>query len=434
MTWRRLFGTLVAVVLVTGAGPVVLRAEADVPPQVAPGAVVPDRSVLASKLGAVSKKSLTSTAGAVYTAAGDSVYVADKAMVPASTLKVLTAMAALDVLGPNKKFTTKVVSASKGRLILVAGGDPFLRSSPSKSVAAWKANLDDLVNQATSALRSQQVKKVKVSFNATLFSGPSYAPSWKKAWDWYTPRISSLTVNGGKSGSKAYTDPAVSTTKLFIKKLKAKGFTVSYAGSARKPAGARTVASVTSAPLSVSVGRMLRVSDNVAAETLARHVARVMHKPGSFTGASAALTSWLKSHKLWKSGMVMDGGSGLSSRTRLFPSVLARAVGLSLSDKTYSAVVSGLPVAGVSGTLEDRFDDSAEKAGRGVVHAKTGTLKKVAGLAGYVTTRDGTLLTFAFLSTHDGTHNKAAGNWLDRSATALATCGCQAAQPGTTGD
>lgn len=433
MTWRRLTGTLLAVVLVTGAGPTALPAQADTTPLLAPRAVVPDASILASKLAGVSRKSLTSTAGAVYTASGDPLYLAEKAMVPASTIKIVTAMAALDVLGPDKRFTTKVVSAKKGRLTLVAGGDPFLRSSPSKSVAAWKANLDDLVTQATSVLRSQKVKTVKVSFNASLFSGPGYAPSWKKSWDWYTPRISSLTVNGGKTGSKAYVNPAVSTTKLFIKKLKAKGFTVSYAGSGAKPAGARTVASVSSAPLSVAVGRMLRVSDNVAAETLARHVARMMHKPGSFTGASAALTSWLKSHKLWKSGMAIDGGSGLSSRTRVFPSVLARAVGLSLADRTYSAVVTGLPVAGVSGTLEDRFNDPSEKAGRGVVHAKTGTLKKVAALAGYVTTADGTLLTFAFLATHDGTHNKAAGNWLDRSATVLATCGCQAFQPTTSG-
>lgn len=425
MRWQRLTGGLLAIALVAGGGATSLPARAETVPQLTPRAVVPDESVLAAKLAAVSRKSLVSTAGAVYTASGDSLYAVDKAMVPASTLKVLTAMAALDVLGPDKRFTTKVVSAKKGRLTLVAGGDPFLRSSPSKSVAAWKANLDDLVTQATSALRAQRVTTVRVSFNATLFSGPGYAPSWKKSWDWYTARISSLTVNAGTSGSRAYVNPAVSTTKLFIKKLKAKGFTVSYAGSAPKPSGARTVASVTSAPLTVMVGRMLRVSDNVAAETLARHVARMMHKPGSFTGASAALTTWLKSHKLWKSGMVIDGGSGLSSRTKVFPSVLARAIGRSLADRKYAAIVGGLPVAGVSGTLEDRFDDPAEKAGRGVVHAKTGTLKKVAGLTGYVTTADGTLLTFAFLATHDGTHNKAAGNWLDRSATALATCGCQ---------
>lgn len=125
MTWRRLTGTLLAVVLVTGAGPTALPAQADTTPLLAPRAVVPDASILASKLAGVSRKSLTSTAGAVYTASGDPLYLAEKAMVPASTIKIVTAMAALDVLGPDKRFTTKVVSAKKGRLTLVAGGDPF---------------------------------------------------------------------------------------------------------------------------------------------------------------------------------------------------------------------------------------------------------------------------------------------------------------------
>jgi D-alanyl-D-alanine carboxypeptidase/D-alanyl-D-alanine-endopeptidase (penicillin-binding protein 4) len=170
---------------------------------------------------------------------------------------------------------------------------------------------------------------------------------------------------------------------------------------------------------------MLLVSDNVAAEMLARHVAAASGRAPSFVGASAALTAWLQDHGLWAPGMAIDGGSGLSSRTKVLPSVLARAVGFALADPRYDDITAGVPTAGVNGTLKNRFNDAVERPGRKVVHAKTGSLKQVGALAGYVTTKDGAVLTFAFLSTHDGKHSTAARNWLDRSATVLATCGCQ---------
>lgn len=138
----------------------------------------------------------------------------------------------------------------------------------------------------------------------------------------------------------------------------------------------------------------------------------------------------MKSKDLWAKGMKIDGGSGLSSKTKVTPSVLARSIGLALSNKRYVDVVKGLPIAGVDGTLKQRFDDPSEKAGREVVHAKTGMLKQVRSLSGYVTTKDGQVLTFALLATHDGTHSSSAINWLDRSATTLATCGCLLAGSG----
>jgi D-alanyl-D-alanine carboxypeptidase/D-alanyl-D-alanine-endopeptidase (penicillin-binding protein 4) len=55
------------------------------------------------------------------------------------------------------------------------------------------------------------------------------------------------------------------------------------------------------------------------------------------------------------------------------------------------AVVTGLSVAGVEGSLRTRFFDDASLAGRGVVRAKTGTLRKVHTLAGTVRTSDGSV-------------------------------------------
>lgn len=382
-----------------------------------------DVELVATRLATLPQKNLSSTAWAVYTASGTPVLANDKLMVPASTTKILTALAAIDLLGANKTFTTKVVSAKKGKIVLVAGGDPYLTSSKS-TVAAKKANLTDLAAATAKALKKQKIKKVTLTYSAPLFSGPAYSPSWKKAWASYTPRIMSLTVNGGKTGSSAYSNPSLSTAKLFASKLKAKGIKVTFAKAGSVPKGAKTVASVTSAPLGTMVRRMLRYSDNVAAETFARHVAIKAGEAPSFDGGSAALTAWLKSKDLWGDGMRIDGGSGLSSNTKVLPSVLARSVGFALADAKYVDVVKGLPVAGVDGTLKNRFNDPSEKAGRTIVHAKTGSLKQVNALAGYLTTADGQVLTFAFLATHNGNYSTTAGNWLDRSATSLVTCGC----------
>lgn len=430
MLRRRLLGLLLVLgLLVPG---LLAPPAAAAPPALAPAATG-DPDLLASRLEAVSRKNLTSTAGAVYTAAGEPLVVNDRLMVPASTTKIFTALAAIDVLGAKKTFTTKVVSAKPGQIVLVAGGDPYLTNGRS-TVPAKRANLTDLAAATAKALKKAKVKKVKLTYSATLFSGPSYAPSWKRAWASYTPRIFSLTVNGGKAGYSAYSDPGLATAKLFASRLRAKGIKVTFAKVGKVPKGARTIASVKSAPLGTMVRRMLRYSDNVAAETFARHVALKTDRPGSFVGGSAAITAWLKSKDLWGKGMKIDGGSGLSSKTKVLPSVLARTVGFALADPRYVDVVKGLPVAGVDGTLKNRFNDASEKAGRKVVHAKTGSLKQVNALAGYLTTKQGEVLTFAFLATHNGSYSTAAGNWLDRSATVLVTCGCSSNQnAGNTG-
>jgi D-alanyl-D-alanine carboxypeptidase/D-alanyl-D-alanine-endopeptidase (penicillin-binding protein 4) len=84
---------------------------------------------------------------------------------------------------------------------------------------------------------------------------------------------------------------------------------------------------------------------------------------------------------------------------------------------------TGLPIAGVTGTLAERFDTPGTDPGRGVVRAKTGTLTGVSALAGTVVTADGRPLVFVVLapSPHGTPAARAA---LDRFGATLATCGC----------
>ncbi|MGB8944597.1 MAG: D-alanyl-D-alanine carboxypeptidase, partial [Streptomyces sp.] len=86
------------------------------------------------------------------------------------------------------------------------------------------------------------------------------------------------------------------------------------------------------------------------------------------------------------------------------------------------SVVTGLPVAGFTGTLVDRYPKNSP--GTGVVRAKTGTLTGVNTLAGTVVDAEGRLLVFAFMTTGT-TDPKAAQAALDQMASAVAKCGCR---------
>lgn len=348
---------------------------------------------------------------------------ANRPLVPASTLKLLTTLAALDALGADHTFTTSVVSAGIGRIVLVGGGDPLLTDKASRS-AAKPASLQALAASTVAALAASGVKKVRVGYDATLFAGPDFNPAWKARWRVYLARVSPLVIGEGRFNEwTADAHPARTAAQAFAKRLVKAGIKVTLVGAQTAPAGAIPIASVQSAPLGTVVGRTLALSDNLAAEVLARHFALARGAKPSFTGATAAIESWLRQHNLWAKGMKLVDGSGLSNRSRVTPAVLAAAVATSLNTPALGAVAAGLPVAGENGTLKDRFDDSREKVARGNVHAKTGTLAGAASLAGYLTTADGVRLVFAAMANDTRTQG-AAYNWLDRTAAALVRCGC----------
>jgi serine-type D-Ala-D-Ala carboxypeptidase/endopeptidase (penicillin-binding protein 4) len=346
---------------------------------------------------------------------------------PASTAKLLTAVAALTTLDPAATLTTTVVQgASPGEVVLVGGGDVTLsRTSPSTSYPG-APTVDELAQQVTAALPAGTAVTGVVVDNS-LYTGPLTAAGWGTgdAPSSYAAPVTATAVDGARAqpGSEARSgQPGLDAGSALADALGAPAATVTL-GEA--PEGAKTLATVDSAPVGRLVEQMLSLSDNMLAETLARQVAIARGEPASFEGGARAVLAALDDAGIDLTGVTLADGSGLSRQDEVPAAVLADLLAGAADgslDGT-GAVLSGLPVAGYDGTLADRGDDDPA-TGPGTVRAKTGTLNGVHALAGTVVTADGRLLAFAVIADAATGGEAAAEAALDEMAAELARCGC----------
>ena len=335
---------------------------------------------------------------------------------PASTMKLLTTTAALETLGPDHTFATRVVRDGHSRVVLVGGGDPLLSHADLRRLARDTA--------------AKVPGKVRVGYDTSLFSGPAVNPHWP---DTYVPEgvvspIEPLWVDEGRDadGFGRVDDPAATAAAEFAADLAKAGVRVVGTPTQRTaPRTATELARVTSDPLGLIVEHTLATSDNEAAEVIARQVGIATSGTGSSIAGVAGVLDTLDALGVPTEDAVVHDGSGLSREDRLDPDTLTAVLETAGSDEhpQLRSVLTGLPVAGFTGSLEYRFD--AEDAGRGLVRAKTGTLSGVSGLAGTVLDRDGTPMVFALLADRialvDTLGARAA---LDDVTSALAACRC----------
>ena len=365
---------------------------------------------------------------------------------PASTTKIATAVAALSVLGPQARFRTRVVAgASPASIVLVGGGDPTLTAgAPPAADYPRPATLAQLAAQTARALRARGRSSVTVRYDDSLYTGPGLAPGWTDSYVTtgnVTP-ISALEIDQGRltaTGAPQDADdagntrartftPAPEAAGAFAAFLRADGIGVSAAPAAgTAPPRAATLASVSSPPLAEIVRQMLLESNNVIAENLARQVAIATGHPASFSGGAAAEMAVLR--RLGVTGVRLVDGSGLSPHDRITPAALVRLISVASSpaEGRLRAAITGLPVAGFSGTLAPGGSVFADPgpAALGVVRAKTGNLTTVAALAGIAYAANGQLLSFAVMADQlPGGGLEGAGVQLVKVATALAACGC----------
>lgn len=335
-------------------------------------------------------------------------------MTPASTVKIATATAALSALGPDHRIATTVRLSEDARtLTLVGGGDPTLSPAALASMAATAAR----------AIEEADATGVRLTYDVSRYTGPVLHPISPN--DNIAP-VTALMVNEGRlngtdRGHAPRTDdPAGDAARAFAAQLKKAGVKVTGAPrETRAPGKARTVATHHSAPLSALVERTLTNSDNDIAEALARQTAIATGESADFAGARRAVTAELKKLKVPTAGARLADGSGLDREGRvtatLLTTLLARAADPDRPE--LRPVLTGLPVAGFSGTLSTRYEDAP--GATGLVRAKTGTLNRVNSLAGTVVDPQGRLLAFAFLAS-GSTSPGAAESALDALAAALA--------------
>ena len=354
---------------------------------------------------------------------------------PASTTKLLTLGAALATLGPDHRFTTRVVRGERPReIVLVGGGDPLLASKPltiaeAESTYPARADVTSLALEAAEALGGSG--RVRVRFDDSLFSGPTGNPAWRRDYvsDDIVSPITALMVDGGREpvGDERSDDPSLAAARAFAEALAAAGPTV--AGTPQRvvvPPEAEELASAESAPLSEIAERIIDVSDNEGSEVVAHQVGLATSGTGSFEAGAAGVVGTLQGMGIDVSGDEVYDGSGLSRRNRVATTtVLALLQHAAYPDgQALRSLVTGLPVAGFTGSLTYRFAEGPGVA-RGLVRAKTGTLTGVHALAGIAAGRDGTLMAFVFAADRAlPAERYDAQEPLDRAAAALAACRC----------
>jgi D-alanyl-D-alanine carboxypeptidase/D-alanyl-D-alanine-endopeptidase (penicillin-binding protein 4) len=350
--------------------------------------------------------------------------------IPASTMKLLTTVAALEALGPGTRFATRVVrGATRRDVVLVGGGDPYLTRGPaSKDAYPRPADLTTLAGRTAAALKADGRRSVRLRFDDGLFTGPTASPTWPASYGDVAAPITALWVDqGARPGGYGFdADPSAAAAAVFAEELRAAGIKVTGTPRRTNAGGGADLAEVESPPVWQVVEKVLATSDNEGAEVLAHHIGRSEGFAASFAGGNRGMTKVLTRLDVPLEGARLHDGSGLSREDLLPPDALLAVLSLAAEPDRpeLRAAVTGLPIAGFTGSLAFRFD-KGERAGRGRVRAKTGTLSGVHGLAGVTTDLDGNVLTFVLLTDRVRLEDTLdARATLDEMAAALGACHC----------
>ncbi len=168
------------------------------------------------------------------------------------------------------------------------------------------------------------------------------------------------------------------------------------------PAGARVLARRVSRTWGEVLRPMNKSSDNALTRMLFLNlgVAGMAANPQASTAelASREVLAWLAENRIDSSGLVLDNGSGLSRSERISPRQLAQMLKVAHTARYASDLMMSLPVPGVDGTMRNRLKDSPAA---GWARLKTGTLRNVVALAGYVTDAKGQAWAVAMMINHD---------------------------------
>ena len=320
---------------------------------------------------------------------------------PASTMKCLTAIATLDKLGADYDFKTNLyytgviddsTQVLRGDLYCVGGMDPMFSSS-------------DMIVLAC-AVRDQGIKGIEGNIYADLSFKDRNRLGEGWCWDDKNPNLSPLLI-----------DRKDDFTYRFSRQLEEMGVTLNGStGERQLPTDAQLLTTCTHSIRQV-LHRMMKQSDNLYAESMFYQLAA----NGGTRWASTKMARQYENALFSRLGLnprdynVADG-SGLSLynyvSTELEVKLLRYAYQRS---DIYDAYLEALPIASVDGTLKKRMRGTAAA---GNVRAKTGTVKGVSSLAGYLTASNGHLLCFSIIN-NGGLSNGPMRNFQNKICVAL---------------
>jgi D-alanyl-D-alanine carboxypeptidase/D-alanyl-D-alanine-endopeptidase (penicillin-binding protein 4) len=348
----------------------------------------------------------------------------------ASVMKLLTATAALQVLGPNYRVKTEVFADldKPGHIVIVGAGDPTLSRVRAGVQSVYKdaPKLADLAVQINDWARSTPI--TNITLDSTYFAPEGWDPGNPESERTigYQSLVSALQVDGDRANPTALTSPRsldpVNTVGVALKK--AIGPLASSATITQEKAGenlSRAIASVRSQPISKWIEHMLKVSDNTESEFLARLVSKQLGYDGSRDSLDVALKAALTRAGLSTLDLVLLDGSGSNEGNRV-PATFINALLKKVlnEDGDLGVIKRALPIAAETGSLANRFKgENIDAAGK--IFAKTGWTKNEYSLAGIIKAKDGTDLVFSIAAI--GKVNATAKDAIDNLATGIYRCG-----------
>lgn len=406
----------------------------------------PDARALASAVDAALDASPGRVAAQVRDAAtGEVLHArdADFLAAPASSLKVLTAAAALRTLGPERSLRTRVVAvpaADDGatELVLVGGGDVLLGDGASDPDAvAGRAGLRTLAERTVAGLAEAGVSgDVVVSVDLRLFDGAAVNPAWTPDLleDGHVSAVQPLATWGGREvpgvDEERIEDPAGHAALVFQRlldeEIERTGADLDLGLRDSIPAttavrddvvAAEPTAQVESAPVAEVAAYMLAHSENQVAEALGHLSAYAVGRPATHEGAADLLEDVFADLGADTAGMAVLDASGLAEGSRVSPAQLAAVVSAASRVPWLAPVLDGLPRPGEDSTLDERFRGTAAED---AVAAKTGTLDHTVSLTGTVTTQDGRVLAFSIVASDLDWKLDEAREAVDAAVTAMA--------------
>ena len=381
---------------------------------------------------------------------------------PASTIKVVTTYAALDELGPNYVWQTRALGTGpivdghlRGDLVLKGGGDPFMTTERWERFArelrfrgvthvdgdvivdntmfeAQTADPDDfdgkgyktynvlpdalLVNLQTVDFRLVPDKgRIAIvmdpepdNFRVVNKIRPlqTACRSGAHALHFEDESQTQITLEGALSVHCESVSLRRAVMKgpefaygTFVTNFRELGGSVAgHLKVAPAPAAAHTLLSYESLTLAEIIRLINKFSNNPMARGLLLTLAYERGgAPGSVAKGAAAITDWMTRREITCPDLVLDNGSGLSRTARISAECMTEVLRSAAKSRYYPEFAASLPLGGEDGTLKRRFN---ETRGEARVRMKTGHLKDVAALAGWVTTTSGRTLAVSVFVNH----------------------------------